>query len=157
MPNNDIAVRCLLIHVNGAKLLLPNAVIAEVTSNDDDVKLLSKNQPNWLLGTINWRNQRIPLLAIEEALSLPITTSSVKKYRIIVLYGLESAQAMPFYAIKAIDVPHTIAITETSLTNPSTNVSRGLVFKVMYNAEVVLLPNLTYLEKLLKTFPMFFS
>ncbi len=157
MPNNDVAVRCLLIHVNGAKLILPNAVIAEVTSDNYDIKLLSNNQPNWLLGTINWRNQRIPLLAIEEALSLPITTSSVKKYRIIVLYGLESTQAMPFYAFRAIDVPRTIAVTEASLTNPSTNVSRGLTFKVMYNTEVILLPNLTYLEKLLKTFPMFFS
>ncbi len=155
MPNNDIVVRCLLIHVNGAKLLLPNAVVAEVTSDNDDIELLANNQPNWLLGTINWRNQRVPLLAIEEALSLPITTSSVKKYRIIILYGLESTQAMPFYAFRAIDVPRTIAVTEASLTNPSTNISRGLVFKVMYNTEITLLPNLTYLEKLLKTFPMF--
>jgi chemosensory pili system protein ChpC len=88
-------------------------------------------------------------------LSLPITTTSVKKYRIIVLYGLESTQTMPFYAFRAIDVPRTIAITEASLTNPSTNISRGLVFKVMYNTEVILLPNLTYLERLLKTFPIF--
>ena len=155
MPSKDVAVRCLLIHVNGGKLLLPNAVIAEVTSDNNNIEQLDKNQPNWLLGTIDWRRQRVPLLAIEEALSLPITNSSLKKYRIIVLYGLESPQVMPFYAFKAIDIPRTIAIHETSLASPSTNISRGLVFKVMYNNEVVLLPNLTYLEKLLKTFPMF--
>ena len=155
MPNNDITVRCLIIHINGTKLLLPNAVIAEVTSDNYNIEQITNTQPNWLLGIINWRNQRVPLLAIEEALSLPIITPTIKKYRIIVLYGLESTQAMPFYAFRAIDVPRTLCITETSLTDPDTNVSRGLAFKVKYNDEITLLPNLTYLEKLLKTFPMF--
>ena len=155
MPNNNIAVHCLLIHVYGAKLLLPNTVIAEVTSDNNKVELLTNNQPNWLLGVINWRNQRVPLLSIEEALSLPVVTSSVKKHHIVILYSLEFTQTIPFYALRAIDVPRTLAVKEETLTNPITDVSRGLAFKVMYNTETVCLPDLTYLEKLLKTFPVY--
>jgi chemosensory pili system protein ChpC len=89
-------------------------------------------------------------LSIEKALSLPSATS-VNKYRTVILYGLEFTQTMPFYAFISTEVPRTLTVTEESLTNPSANVRTGVVFKVKIdNTETAWLPDLTYLENLLK-------
>ncbi|MEN8215790.1 MAG: chemotaxis protein CheW [Pseudomonadota bacterium] len=147
MPNTQ--VRCLLIPIGEEQLLLPSAVVAEVSPYNEPEQM-SDNQHKWLLGIINWRNQRVPLLSIEEALSLPSATS-VKKYRTVILYGLEFTQTMPFYAFISTEVPRTLTVTEESLTNPSANVRSGVVFQVKVdNTETAWLPDLTYLENLLR-------
>ncbi|HEW97842.1 MAG: hypothetical protein DRR16_25065 [Candidatus Parabeggiatoa sp. nov. 3] len=146
--SNDSVVRCLLIPIKGEQLLLPSAVIAEISPYKQHEQL-DNNPPKWLLGVINWRNQRIPLLSIEEALSLP-TDSTTPKYRIVIVNGLEMTQTMPFYAFLATDVPRTLTVTEESLTNSNANTHRGTVFNVTLQDKTALLPDLTYLENILK-------
>jgi len=145
--SNDSVVRCLLIPIKGEQLLLPSAVIAEISPYNQPEQL-DNNPPKWLLGVINWRNKRVPLLSIEEALSLP--TDSTPKYCTVIVYGLELAQTMPFYAFLATDVPRTLTVTEESLTNSNANTHRGTVFNVTLQDQTALLPDLTYLENLLK-------
>ncbi|MDM8559840.1 chemotaxis protein CheW [Candidatus Parabeggiatoa sp. HSG14] len=149
MPNIPV-IRCLLIPIGDEQLLLPSAVIAEVFPYNKP-EYLVENAPNWLLGIFNWRNQRIPLLSIENVLSLPQIMTSVKKQRTIILYGLESTQTMPFYAFLATDIPRSIVITEETLINPNTDIHTGVAFQVtIKNKETVWLPDLTYLETVLK-------
>lgn len=147
-------IRCLLIPIGGGQILLPHAVIAEVCPYHKPEQI-AENQPNWLLGRVNWRHQQVPLLSIEEALSLSVAISAEKKYRMVILYGLESTALMPYYALRTIDVPRTISVTEESLTLvPSPEVRTGLVFSAMYNSEKVWLPDLSFLENLLKKSPV---
>jgi len=147
--SNDSVVRCLLIPIKGEQLLLPSAVIAEISPYKQHEQL-DNNPPKWLLGVLNWRNQRVPLLSIEEALSLP-TDSTTPKYRTVIVYGLELSQTMPFYAFLATEVPRTLTVTEESLTKPNPDTHRGTVFNVtVQDNETALLPDLTYLENLLK-------
>jgi chemosensory pili system protein ChpC len=142
-------IRCLLIPTRGGQLLLPSTVVAEVFAYYKP-EPVSDNQPNWLLGITSWREQRVPTLSIEEALSLPITTS-VNRHRTIILHGLESTQIMPFYAFIATDIPRPLAVTEATLTNHNIDARRGLTFTVQLdNAETVWLPDLSYLENLLR-------
>ena len=146
-------VRCLLIPIGGGQVLLPNAVVAEVCSCDEP-EPVAENQPNWLLGLINWRDQNIPLLSIEEALSLPPAETIIKKYRTVVVYGLETTQSMPFYAFRAVEVPRSLTVKEAELTHSNAEVRMGLVFSATYNDETVWLPDLNYLENLLRKFPL---
>jgi len=152
MLNNHATVRCLLVPLGAGQILIPSAVVAEVCPYSEPE---SDNQPNWMLGIINWRHQRVPLLSIEEALSLPVA-SSVKKYSTVILYGLESTQTMPFYAFLSSEVPRTLTVTEETLSNPNANVGTGVVFKVKVDkTETALLPDLNYLENRLKEFLVF--
>lgn len=147
-------IRCILIPIGGGQILLPHAVIAEVCPYNEPEQV-AENQPDWLLGRVNWRNQLVPLLSIEEALSLSVAISE-PKYRMVILYGLESTGLMPYYALRAIDVPRTVSVTEDSFTLVSSpEVRTGLVYSVMYNSEKVWLLDLTYLENLLKKSPAF--
>ncbi len=143
---SNTTVRCLLIPIGEGQILLPSVVIAEV-SPDMEISPLSDNQPSWLLGIINWRGQNVPLVSLENALSLPIVTS--KKSRTVILYGLEYGQTVPFYAFNTTDVPRTFLVNEDSLTKPSTDVGPGLVFNVhIENSETTWIPDLSYLENL---------
>ena len=145
--SNNSAVRCILIPFGAGQLLLPTAVIAEITYYNEPEQL-DDNQPDWLLGIINWREQRIPLLSIEKALSLPMI-NSVNKARTVVLYGLESPHTMAFYAFRAVDVPRTIAaVTNNNLiNNPEAEKHTGLLYNVkVHQTDTAWLPDLSYLE-----------
>jgi chemosensory pili system protein ChpC len=143
-------VRSLLVPVSGGMLLLPTAVVAEVAPNQSAQPII-ETQPEWLAGLINWRNQRVPLLNLATLLSLPPSDHNPKAARTVIMYGLESPQTMPFYAFPSVDVPRTLNISSDSLTNPTEEKNRGLIFRVkITNHESAWLPDLTYFENLLR-------
>ena len=63
-------IRGVLIQVAGARLLLPNATIAEVLSFADPEPVA--NAPDWLLGRIRWRGWQLPLLAFARLRASPM-------------------------------------------------------------------------------------
>jgi chemosensory pili system protein ChpC len=153
MPNNEIFIRCLLIPVGKEQLLLPSAIVAEITAYSEPT-LITKQQPDWLLGNIDWRNQNIPLLAVENLLSLSTASSDVK-YRTVILYGLENLQVLPFYGLRITEIPRSFMVTADNLiNNPGTKVRRGLAYNVKLHPtdDTAWLPDLTYLENLLSQF-----
>ncbi|MDM8562235.1 hypothetical protein QUF54_02660, partial [Candidatus Marithioploca araucensis] len=131
MSNTQSAIRCLLIPTHAGLLLLPSTVVAEVTFYHEPEPVLN-NQHKWLSGIISWREQRVPFLFIEEALSLSPYASSKKNHldasKTVILYGLESTQTMPFYAFMATDVPRPLAVKEETLTHYNVDKRKGLVF-----------------------------
>jgi len=62
---------------------------------------------------------------------------------------------MPYYALRAAEVPRSVAVKEEDLTEPSSEKRTGLVFSVVYNTETVWLPDFSYLENLLKKSQVF--
>ena len=61
-------IRGVLIQVAGARLLLPNATIAEVLSFADPDAI--DNAPDWLLGRIRWRGWQLPLVAFSRLVTV---------------------------------------------------------------------------------------
>lgn len=150
--SNKNFVRCLLIPLGDKQLLLPSATIAEVFPYQEPTPI--NNQPNWLLGVFEWRNQQVPLVAIEEILTTS-TDSDKKKHRSIILYGLEANHSMPFYAFIATDIPKPLSIKEDSLTDSNIKPNnKNYVFNVMYDNQTLWLPNLTNIENMLRSFPI---
>ena len=140
MSNTHATVRCLLIPIGDGQILLPSVVIAEVSP---DMEVSSETHT---MGFINWRGQRVPLISLEQTLSLPVIAT--KKARTVILYGLDYTQTMPFYAFKTTDVPRTHLVKEESLTY-SKEVSSGLVFTVSIDkGDTIWIPDLNYLENI---------
>ena len=148
MSNIHSAIRCLLIPIGEQQLLLPSTVVTEVSLYHEPEPVFD-HQPKWLLGIIDWRNQSVPLLSIEKALSLPLKVGFPKKYHTVILYGLESTQKMPFYALRATDVPRSLTVTSETLIQSNPETQNGLVFNVTYESNKFLLPDVSYLENLL--------
>ena len=141
-------IRSLLIPLKGGQLLLPSAVVAEVTAYHQP-EAMAGAYPDWLLGISHWRKQQVPLVSIEKLLSLSSVVPTTK-HRLVVFYGLDSSH-LPCYALVAAEVPRVVTISEDSLTNPGVETRPGLVFSVtINNKETAWLPDLVYLETLLR-------
>ncbi|HHB93269.1 MAG TPA: chemotaxis protein CheW [Thioploca sp.] len=151
MPNKSF-VRCLLIPLGDKQLLLPSAIVAEVSSYQAPTPI--DKQPNWLLGVFEWRNQQVPLIAIEEILAININSDN-KKQRNIILYGLEASNLMPFYAFIATDIPRPLLIEEDSLIDSNIKPNnKNYIFDVTYDNQTLWLLNLTNIENMLRSFPI---
>lgn len=149
MLNHNSVIRSLLIPLCQRQLLLPSTIVAEVSAYTQPEKTV-ETQLAWLLGMVHWRHHHIPVVSLENLWSLPHTAVSTKRQRIIILYGLEFTDTLPFYAFTAADIPRTLAISENSLTQPSTEVPQGVVLSVQLSEqETVWFPDLVYLENLL--------
>ncbi len=133
-------LRCILIPIGCGQLLLPSAVIAEICPYDEPKEIINKNG---VLGFIDWCDKKLPLLSVEEALSLA-PPYCVKKYQNLILYGLDTIE---FYAIRATDMPRSLMVKSENLIElEKIENHNGLIYKVKYESEVAWLPDLSYLE-----------
>jgi hypothetical protein len=133
-------LRCILIPIGCGQLLLPSAVIAEICPYDEPKEIINKNG---VLGFIDWCDKKLPLLSVEEALSLA-PPYCVKKYQNLILYGLDTIE---FYAIRATDMPRSLMVKSENLIElEKIENHNGLIYKVKYESEVAWLPDLNYLE-----------
>lgn len=159
MANNQHSlVRSLLVPLSSGQLLLPSAVVAEIINYNEPEKIPEVKE-NWLNGILFWRNQRVPLLSLDTILSLSGNENLVdtSKRRTVILYGLEASQLLPFYAFMATGVPRALIANEENLTQPTEERRTGINFSVQIvledNKEMAWIPDLTYLENLLRKTP----
>ena len=54
-----------MLALSGDPLVLPNTAVAEIINYVEPTPV--KDAPDWLLGTLDWRGYRIPLLSLEQA------------------------------------------------------------------------------------------
>ena len=78
---NDI--RGVLVAIAGARLLLPNATIAEVLSFAPPAPIEGE-APEWLLGRIRWRGWQVPLIAFSRLAGIAVVVA------VLILYVLFS-------------------------------------------------------------------
>ncbi len=150
MLDSDVVVRSLLIPINEGQLLIPGAVVAEVTNYKEPQPLIG-SFPQWFFGILLWRNQHVPVISIEEFLTIGATSPVQKSTRLIVLYGLESSQNMPFYAFVAADIPRTLPVKDVMLSNAQKSEKEGLEFNVdVIEHGQALLPDFSSLENMIR-------
>jgi chemosensory pili system protein ChpC len=161
LPSQSTHIRCLLVPVGGGKsqLLIPSAVVAEVTNYKQPEKKIV-NTPKWLLGMVEWRGQNVPVVSIEDILVQPLTSSS-HDHRLVILYGLETSQFLPFYAFIASNIPSAISLSNKFLTEFTDGKQTGLVFDVTLatktGVETASILDVTYVESLLRKVPELFA
>lgn len=96
------AVHSLLLPLNADIVLLPNAAVAEVIPFSQPLAI--EDAPDWLLGYINWRERRVPLIMYESA-SDGNAGSIHKGCRVAVLNTLNGNNDLPYIAIVMQSLP----------------------------------------------------
>lgn len=146
------SVRSLLIPFYGHTFLLPSAIIAEVKPYQKPELL--KAAPHWLHGILDWREQRVPLLAVDKLMNLEADKTHIEQLHTIVLYGIEAPANLPFYAFIATDIPRTHPLQSSVFKGHTEIETHGLLFKTSLDIEntqlEALVPDLAYLESLLR-------
>jgi chemosensory pili system protein ChpC len=143
------AVRSLFIPIEQGNLLMPGTLVAEIVGFKPPVPL-PDGGPDWLLGELAWREQRVPVIALEPLIdgSLPQVS---QRARIVVLKALTGRPGMPYVALVARDIPRLLVVQEGTVEplGEGDAVPTGVACEVLANGEPAIIPDVTAIEDLL--------
>jgi len=143
------SIRSLLIPLKTGKIILPGAVVAEILQHRlPDIPL--SNGPAWALGSLIWRNCTIPMLDFEQLNGLPqVYNETSDPLRLVVIYGLQLVNELPFYAFTCQGMPNTVMVTPPQMQSFTANKHPGLLGTVTLGEETIWLPDVQHIENLL--------
>lgn len=107
-------IRGVLIPLQGELLLLPNAAVAEVIDYREPDR--TPDMPDWMLGSINWRQRNLTVVRLEKLLGRDELVSSTRQ-RIIVCHTLGEEARRPFVGIVATAIPRLVRVREELLSS----------------------------------------
>ena len=138
-------IRGVLIQVSGARLLLPNASIAEVLSYASTEPLV--NAPEWLLGTIRWRGWSLPLLRFAPLAGLGVEEAQLGN-KVLVLKALGGQTRLPYFALLSQGFPRLVTVSADRLLDDDGGPQAAVVKRaVRFNDESALIPDLDAIEQ----------
>lgn len=121
-------IRGVLIPISETRLLLPNAVIAEVITFVSPDPVATK--ATWLLGKVNWRNYKLPLISIASFAGF-VGRESLLNVKIAILKGLSGKTQVPFLAVLTQGFPKlTVIGPETVQVDTITEKRHGIAMSV---------------------------
>ena len=146
MSDSSNIIRGVLIQVAEARLLLPNATIAEVLSYADPEPVA--DAPDWLLGRMRWRGWQLPLVSFSRFSGIAEDRGGLGS-KVIVLKALGGDAKHPFFALLTQGFPRLVTVTEGSLVSDSDDagVPEGVLARVRLNEDEALLPDLAAIEE----------
>lgn len=139
----------LLVPLAENRLVLPRANIAEVTGYRDP-KPYPGSLP-WLLGSIEWERQRIPLMSFEGA-SGGIVPKVGGRTRIVLFRTLTDVLEVPYFGIITQGFPQLVRVNATVLSRkvdadwPATG---PVLCQVQMVNQTPLIPDLPKLEQMI--------
>ena len=144
-------IRGVLIQVEGARLLLPNATIAEVLSYAEPEAV--PDTPEWLLGRIRWRGWQLPLASFSRLAGIADETGGLGS-KVVVLKALGGNAHLPYVALLTKGFPRLVTVTRDALVadagegdvDGGQGLPQGVLMRVLLNDEPALLPDVDALE-----------
>lgn len=145
-PQADI--RGVLIQLGGARLLLPNATIAEVLSYAPPEPV--EAAPEWLLGKMRWRGWQLPLVAFAELAGFGKEPAGLGS-KVVVLKALGGNAKSPYFAILTQGFPRLVTVSQEGLLADAEGgeLPRGVQARVQLNEDSAFVPDLVAVESLI--------
>lgn len=141
-------IRGLMIPVTNGRVLLPNATVAEVIgySIPDRGNLTG---PEWLLGRVNWRGWRLPLVSFSLLAGMALDERTTGA-RVTVLKALSMHPRMPYFAMLAQGFPRLTTLSSETLVPIGDGMGRrpGVLMDLMVRDDQAMVPDLDQLERL---------
>ena len=138
-------VHCLLLPLNKEIALLPNASVAEIIPFTEPES--PGDAPEWLVGKLNWRDRRIPLVMFESA-SDGEAGKIHKNCRIAVLNTLNGNSQLPYIGIVTQGLPSLQIVRQNNIQfsdNPATS-RQAVKAYINLNGTAAIVPDIDELE-----------
>ena len=143
----DADIRGVLIQLSGARLLLPNATIAEVLSYAEPEPV--DNAPAWLLGRIRWRGWQLPLVSFSRLAGIADEHGGLGS-KVLVFKALGGSSPTPFFAVLTQGFPRLVTVSRASLVvDGSASLPLATTARVMLNQDDAYVPDLEAVETLI--------
>ena len=135
-----------MLRLAGEPLIIPNTAVAEIINYAEPSPV--KDAPDWLLGTLDWRGYRIPLLSLEHAMG-ENTPKVTAESRIAIINCISGKNDFHFYGIITTGLPRLVNIEEKKISAISEGVKNSLVLSnVMVNQTQAVIPDLDAIESM---------
>lgn len=141
-------IRGVLIPVGGQQLLLPNATVAEIIAYRDPVAR-TEGGPDWLLGDIDWRQRKVPVVALETLLGGQFR--GYTRGRIAICYSLLEGERRPYLGVVSDGIPHLVRVREEDVEPlPLSDEDAGLpvLARLRIKGEDAFIPDLARLSQM---------
>ncbi|MDF1693229.1 MAG: hypothetical protein P1U47_12690 [Zhongshania sp.] len=133
----------IVLPLLGGALLVPNATVAEVTIAG---RLNSAISSPFLLGTLSWRNQDIPVFSFE-GLRDGVLPDGIEIRHVAVLHGIGHRDTLPFFAVALSGMPRIERLISADL-EPVEAPPHALIHSVVsVQEQPLLIPNWDYMER----------
>lgn len=149
MNDTSQLLPCVMIPVTNRQLLLPNVSIAEVVDYAGAEPVAGDSNPEWLVGTLNWRGQTLPVISYDAANGGQPALPSNTRGRIAVLNTIGEHHArLPFLALVTQGIPSQARLAETQMQTVEAPQGPADLMAVDVEGHTAYIPNLDYLESL---------
>jgi len=148
MAKKTTYIHSQMLSLDGDPLILPNTAVAEIINYRDPTPV--DNSPEWLLGTMEWRGTRIPLMSLESAMgkSMPVISS---QNHIAILNSISDDDTINFYALVTGSLPRLVNLDEKAITAAANDDKEDLVLSnVLVNKKAAIIPDLDAIENMVK-------
>ena len=142
--------RALLIALSEHRLLVPSSVVAEVVGHQEPSRspVADGDDRRWILGTVQWRHQRLALLSLEGYMSGETADFGLRA-RVVVMKALHDHPRLGYYAVVAQQIPRLVTVHPQSieaLEGEEGGDLPGVEQQVLVNGEPALIPDLAAIE-----------
>lgn len=150
MTTSNHDIRGVLIQVEGARLLLPNASISEVLSYATPEPI--DNAPDWLLGRIRWRGWSVPLASFSRLAGLAEESGGLAN-KVAVLKAFGGNARLPHFAFLAQGFPRLVTVTRQALLEDAGSdlpLPPGVRMRVRFGDDAALIPDVDHVEEAIR-------
>jgi len=141
-------VRGVYIPIEGNRIILPNAAVAEVISYVAP-KGATSEMPEWFIGEIVWRDVTIPVISFDCALGITPELPG-RQSRIAIFNTLNGSSTIPFIGIITKAIPRLVRIKASNIVENSEKIQASslILYNVILDEELGIIPNLDCLEEM---------
>ena len=147
--SSEESISCLVMPVQGKNLILPNISVAEVISLAEPAPI--EGAPSWLLGNIEWRGEKVPMISFE-AVSKSMQYRNSGSARLAVINASGEHNGLHFFAMVIQGIPRMIRITDADIETIGESRTKTELMKVKTGAGPAVIPDLLWIEKQLSPF-----
>ena len=133
----------IVLPLSDAALLVPNTTVAEVVMAGG---LSSAISSSFILGTLLWREQNIPVFSFE-GLRDGQLPKDLKIRHVAVLYGISNREKLPFFALALGGMPHIERLISADLEPLETQTQPLIHSVVRFHEQSLIIPDWDYMEQ----------
>lgn len=138
-------IRCMLLPLREGRLLVPNAVVAEIIGYRTPDRL--EHKATWLQGQVNWQQRSVLVIDFERMIGRPNVGAGVRQ-RIAVCYALNTEGGWPLLGLVAQGIPRLLRVKREVITSARSAPSgeSPVRMTLWVSGEELMVPDIDYLQ-----------
>ena len=147
MELNEQVINSLLLPMNGFHIILPQAMVAEITHRPESASACEYTA-GWFKGLFHWRSEQVPLISFE-GLCDREDGRAHKSMRIAIIHALEGISNLVFYAFELRAIPHPLTLRRDSLQRVRDKAGDCdyIASNALFGGHKAVIPNLQQIEQ----------